>query len=53
MLSSNDDKRLQIFYRITTFPHGINAFKTCETEMMIVKNLFVENYENGPFYVKS
>ena len=52
VLSSNDNKRLQIFYRITTFPHGINAFKMRETEMMIVKNLFVENYENGSFYVK-
>ena len=51
-LSSNDDKRLQTFDRITIFPHGTNAFKMCESEMMIVKNLFVENYENYLFYVK-
>ena len=51
-LSSNDDKRLQTFDRITIFPHGTNAFKMCESEMMIVKNLFVENYENCLFYVK-
>ena len=33
-LSSNDDKRLQTFDRITTYPYGINAFKVCESEMM-------------------
>ena len=34
-LSSNDDKRLQTFDRITTYPYGTNAFKVCESEMMI------------------
>ena len=43
-LSSNDDKRLQTFDRITTYPHGTNAFKVCEREMMIVRDLFVESY---------
>ena len=33
-LSSNDDKRLQTFDRITTYPYGTNAFKVCETEML-------------------
>ena len=37
-LSSNDDKRLQTFDRVTTYPYGTNAFKVCESEMMIVKN---------------
>ena len=41
-LSSNDDKRLQAFYRITTYPHGTNVFKVCENEMMTVKDLFFE-----------
>ena len=36
-LSSNDDKRLQTFDRITTYPYGANAFKVCESEMMVVK----------------
>ena len=31
-LSSNDDKRLQTFDKITTYPYGINAFKVCESE---------------------
>ena len=31
-LSSNDEKRLQIFDKITTYPYGTNAFKVCESE---------------------
>ena len=34
-LSSNDDKRLQTFDRITTYPYGMNAFKVCEKEMLV------------------
>ena len=49
-LSSNGDKRLQTLDKITTNPHGTNAFKVCESEMMIVRNLFVENYADCPFY---
>ena len=33
-LSSNDDKRLQTFDNITTYPYGTNAFKVCKTEMV-------------------
>ena len=36
-LNSNDDKRLQTFDRVTTYPYGTNAFKVCESEMMEVK----------------
>ena len=43
-LSSNNNKRLQTFDRITTYPYGTNAFKVCESEMMIVRDLFVEKY---------
>ena len=32
VLSSNDDKRLQSFDKITTYPYEINAFKVCESE---------------------
>ena len=38
-ISSNDDKRLQTYDKITTYPYGTNAFKVCESEMMIVKNV--------------
>ena len=34
-LNSNDNKRLQTFDRITTYPYGTNAFKVCESEMLI------------------
>ena len=33
-LSSNDDKRLQTFDKITMYPYGTNAFKVCESEML-------------------
>ena len=33
-LSSNDDKRLQNFDRITSYPYGTNVFKVCESEML-------------------
>ena len=33
-LSSNDDKRLQTFDRVTTYPYGTKAFKVCESEML-------------------
>ena len=37
-LSSNDDKRLQTFDKITTYPYGTNAFKVCESEMQSIYN---------------
>ena len=36
-LSSNDDKRLQTFDRITTYPYVTNAFKVCESEMLSLR----------------
>ena len=44
-LSSNDDKRLQTFDRITTYPYGTNAFKVCESEMLTVKKLFFKKLQ--------
>ena len=41
-LSSNKDKRTPRFDRITTYPYGTNAFKACESEMLMVKDLFFE-----------
>ena len=37
-LSSNDDKRWQTFDKITTYPRRKNAFKVCESEMMVRAN---------------
>ena len=33
-LNSSDNKRLQTFDRVTTYPYGTNAFKVCESEML-------------------
>ena len=44
-LSSDDDKRLQAFHRVTTYPYGTNTFKVCESEMLAVKNLFFEKLQ--------
>ena len=37
-IGSNDGNRLQTYGKITAYPYGKNAFKVCESEMMIVKN---------------
>ena len=34
-LSSNDDKRLQTYDRITTYPYGTPAIKVCELDMLL------------------
>ena len=34
-LSSNDDKRIQTFDKVTTFPYRTNVFKVCENEMLL------------------
>ena len=33
-LSSNDDKRLQTFDKITTYPYRANTFNVCESKMI-------------------
>ena len=42
-LSANDDKRLQTYDKIETYPCGTNAFKVCESEMLMLKKLFFKN----------
>ena len=48
-LNSDDDKRLQTFDGIETYPYGTNVFKVCESEMMVVRDLFVKKYVDCPF----
>ena len=43
--NDDDDNRLQTFNKVTTYPYGKDAFKVCESEMMIVKDLFVKKYD--------
>ena len=34
-LSSNDDKKLETFDKVTTYPYGTNVFQICENEMLL------------------
>ena len=36
-LSSSDDKRIQTFDKVTTYPYGTNAFMVCKNEMLFKK----------------
>ena len=45
-LSSNDDKRIRIYDKITTYPYGANIFKICENEMLL-KNKFNRALNNN------
>ena len=38
-LSSNDDKRLQTFDRITSYPYDVSAGKVCKTELLKCLNV--------------
>ena len=38
-LSRDNDKRLQTFDRVTTYPYGTNAFKVYESEMLSKANV--------------
>ena len=38
-LNYTDDKRLQTFDGITTYPYGSNAFKVCESEILTKKKV--------------
>ena len=38
-LSNNDDKRLQTFDRITSYPYGTSAGKVCKTELLSKVNI--------------
>ena len=51
-LSSNSDKRIRTFDKVTTCPYGTNAFMVCENEMLLKK--IIENkkkikYSDGKY----
>ena len=41
-LSSNDDKRIQTFNKVTTYPYGTNVLAVCKDEMLL-KNKVICN----------
>ena len=49
-LSSDDDKRLQTLDGTETYPYRTNTFKVCESEVMVVRDLFCKKYVDCPFY---
>ena len=44
-LSSNDDKRIRTFDRVTTYPYGTNVFKVYKNEMLLKKNKVMYDHE--------
>ena len=38
-LSSNDDKRLQTFHKITSYPYGTSAGRVCKSELLSKSNI--------------
>ena len=50
-LSGNDDKRIQTFDKVTTYPYGTNDFKVCENEMKNVCNPKETLGKNDELYV--
>ena len=44
-LSSNVDKRIQTFDKVTSNPYGTNVFKVCENEMLLKKNKVMYDQE--------
>ena len=51
-LSSNDDKRIQTFDKISTYPYGTNVFKECENEIKNICDTKKTLEKNDEFYVK-
>ena len=43
-LSSNDDKIIQTFDKVTRYPYGTNAFKVCENEIQAKRRILL-NYK--------
>ena len=52
-LSSNDDKRIQTFDKISAYLHGTSVFKVCENEMKNVCNAKETLEKNDELYVTS
>ena len=52
-LSSNDDKIIQTFDKITTYPYGTSVFKVCENEMKSVCDAKETLWKNDEMYVTS
>ena len=45
-LSSNDDKRIQTFDKVTTYPYGTNVFAVCKNEMLLKNKVMCDQVKN-------
>ena len=51
--SSNDDKKIQIFDKVITYPLGTNVYKLCENAIKIVCNAKETLGKNDELYMTS
>ena len=45
-LNSNDDKRIQTFDKVTTYPFGTNAFMICKNEMLLKNKVMCDQVKH-------
>ena len=45
-LSSNDDKRIRTFDKVTRYPYGTNVFAVCKNEMLLKNKVMCDQVKN-------
>ena len=45
-MSSNDDKRIQTFDKVTTYPYGTNTFMVCRNEMLLKNKVICDQVKH-------
>ena len=45
-LSSNDDKRIETFDKVTTYPYGTNVFAVCKNEMLLKNKIMCDQVKH-------
>ena len=45
-MSSNDDKRIQTFDKVTTYPYGTNAFMVCRNEALLKNKVMCDQVKH-------
>ena len=45
-MSSNDDKRIQTFDKVTTYPYGTNTFMVCRNEMLLKNKVMCDQVKH-------
>ena len=46
-LSSNDDKRIQTFNKVTTYPYGTDVFMLCKNEMLLKNKIICHQVKHN------